>query len=97
MRTTPSECAIIGAWIGNKLNACEGPVRFLLPLRGVSALDTPDGPFHDPEASEALFGALRETIDQTADRLIVELDHHINEPEFAEAAVSHFHEIYQGK
>jgi uncharacterized protein (UPF0261 family) len=33
----------------------EGPVRFLLPLGGVSAIDVPGMPFHDPEADAALF------------------------------------------
>jgi uncharacterized protein (UPF0261 family) len=97
MRSTPEECAQIGTWIGNKLNACEGPVRFLLPLRGVSALDIEGGAFHDPEANEALFQALRDTVVQTTDRQLVELDMHINDPAFAEAAISNFNEIYNKK
>lgn len=36
MRTTVDECRAVGEWIGAKLNLCAGPVRFLLPLRGVS-------------------------------------------------------------
>ena len=31
MRTTAEECRAIGEWLGEKLNACEGPVRFLIP------------------------------------------------------------------
>ena len=94
MRTTAEECARIGAWIGRKLNACEGPVRFLLPLRGVSALDIEGGDFHDPEADAALFQALRDTVRQTDLRRLVELDLHINDDAFASAAVTHFKEIY---
>ncbi|MCV6586073.1 MAG: Tm-1-like ATP-binding domain-containing protein [Marinibacterium sp.] len=97
MRSTPEECARIGAWIGNKLNACDGPVRFLLPLRGVSALDTEGGAFHDPAANAALFQALRDTVTQTPDRQLVELDMHINDPAFAEAAIHNFNEIYNQK
>ncbi|WP_171210931.1 Tm-1-like ATP-binding domain-containing protein [Ruegeria sp. HKCCA5426] len=97
MRSTPEECAQIGVWIGNKLNACEGPVRFLLPLRGVSALDIEGGAFYDPAANEALFQALRDTVVQTPDRQLVELDLHINDPAFAEAAISNFNEIYNRK
>nr|WP_238529697.1 Tm-1-like ATP-binding domain-containing protein [Pseudooceanicola batsensis] len=93
MRTTPQECATIGTWIGNKLNACAGPVRFLLPLRGVSALDIEGGDFHDPEADAALFQALRDTVIQTDSRQLVELDLHINDAAFAEAAVANFKEI----
>ncbi len=97
MRSTSEECAQIGTWIGNKLNACDGPVRFLLPLRGVSALDIEGGAFHDPAANDALFQALRDTVIQTPDRQLVELDMHINDPAFAEAAISNFNEIYIGK
>ena len=61
MRTTAEECRAIGEWIGSKLNACEGPVRFLIPEKGVSALDIEGGAFCDPEADAALFEALEAT------------------------------------
>ncbi len=67
MRTTAEECREIGEWIAEKLNACEGPVRFLIPENGVSAMDAPGQPFHDPEADAALFDALR--INLEADRI----------------------------
>jgi uncharacterized protein (UPF0261 family) len=59
MRTTADENARMGRWIAERLNAMEGPVRFLIPERGVSALDAPGKPFHDPEADSALFEAHR--------------------------------------
>ena len=90
MRTTPSECARIGAWIATKLNACDGPVRLLIPLGGVSALDTPDGPFRDPAASDALIAALRDTLRQTVARQIIETPHHINDPAFSALAAETF-------
>ncbi len=65
MRTTPDESAAIGRWIAEKLNACDGPVRFLIPEKGVSALDIEGGAFFDPEADAALFAALEETLRQT--------------------------------
>ena len=40
MRTSPDENAQIGAWIGERLNRCEGPVELLLPEGGVSLLGT---------------------------------------------------------
>src|ERR1700677_162902 len=55
MRTTSEECQRIGGWIAEKLNACEGQVRFLIPEKGVSALDLTGGAFFDPEADAALF------------------------------------------
>ena len=94
MRTTPSECAQIGAWIATKLNACDGPVRLLIPLGGVSALDTPDGPFRDPEASEALIAALRDTLHQTDNRKIIDTPHHINDPAFSALAAEVYAETF---
>ena len=70
-----------------------GPVRFLLPLGGVSAIDAPGQPFHDPAADEALFQALRRDLRQTADRQLIELPLHINDPEFAAALVREFRAI----
>lgn len=90
MRTTAEECRQIGAWIGRKLNACEGEVRFLIPEKGVSALDIEGGAFFDPEADAALFEAIEQTVQQTDRRWILRLPLHINDPEFAEAAVAAF-------
>jgi uncharacterized protein (UPF0261 family) len=93
MRTTPEECAKIGEWIGAKLSLCEGPVRFLIPEKGVSALDIEGGAFFDPEADVALFDAIERTIKPSDNRRIERLPLHINDPEFAEAAVAAFHAI----
>lgn len=93
MRTTPEENARIGAWIAAKLNRMTGPVRFLLPLGGVSALDAPGQPFWDPDADAALFGALRRDLQQTDRRRLVEVPAHINDPAFAAEAVRQFREI----
>ena len=69
-------------------------MRFLIPEKGVSALDIEGGAFLDPEADAALFDAIEATLlpDQpTAASMRLPL--HINDPEFAEAAVAAFHEI----
>jgi uncharacterized protein (UPF0261 family) len=93
MRTTQQECAQIATFIADKLNACQGPVRFLLPEGGVSALDVPGGPFHDPAANEVLFSILEQRVEQTANRRVLRLPHHINDPEFAAALVANFEEV----
>lgn len=85
MRTTAEESARIGRWIGERLNLCEGPVRFLLPEGGVSVLDAPGMPFHDPAADAALFAALEETVVRTPRRHLLRLPYAINDPRFAEA------------
>lgn len=84
MRTTPEECAEIGRRIAEQLNKARGPTTLLIPLRGVSMLDREGQPFHDPEADAALFQALRENVRPPVE--IVELDLHINDPAFADAA-----------
>ena len=95
MRTTPAECERIGEWLGGKLNDMRGPVRFLIPLRGVSALDVEGGEFFDPVADAALFTAIEQTVDWTGNRQLVRLDCHINDPAFADAAVAAFREIIE--
>jgi uncharacterized protein (UPF0261 family) len=93
MRTTPGENRAIGEWIGTKLNACDGPVRFLIPERGVSALDIEGGEFWDPTADRALFDALTDTVRWTDMRKLIRVPAHINDPAFAKAAVDAFNEI----
>ncbi|MFQ5518355.1 MAG: Tm-1-like ATP-binding domain-containing protein, partial [Acidimicrobiia bacterium] len=83
MRTTAAECAELGRIIAAKLNAAGGPLTLFIPLRGVSAISTEGGVFHDPEADAALIGALREGLDESVD--VVEMDTDINDPAFAVA------------
>jgi uncharacterized protein (UPF0261 family) len=93
MRTTAEENARIGAFIVERVNRMPGPVRFLLPLKGVSAIDAEGQPFHDPAADKALFGANRSGWQKAKHRKLIELDLNINDPAFAAAAVKAFKEI----
>ena len=93
MRTTAEENAAIGAWIVERLNRMRGPVRFLLPLGGISAIDAPGQPFHDRDADAALFDAIRRGWKPAGNRQLIELGDHINSQAFAAAAVSAFKEI----
>jgi uncharacterized protein (UPF0261 family)/energy-coupling factor transporter ATP-binding protein EcfA2 len=93
MRTTAEENERVGRWIGERLNAMDGPVRFFLPEGGVSALDALGQPFWDPDADTALFRALDQTVRQTSNRQLIRLKRNINEPEFASAIVAAFRSI----
>jgi uncharacterized protein (UPF0261 family) len=93
MRTTPDENRRIGEFIVSRLNKMTGPTRFLLPLRGVSAIDAPEQPFHDEAADAALFQAIRSGWQKAPNRELVELDLHINDPAFAKALVDTFNAI----
>jgi uncharacterized protein (UPF0261 family) len=93
LRTNAEENRKIGRWLGERLNRCEGPVRVLVPELGVSALDAPGKPFHDPQADAALFDTLEDVLETTADRQLIRLAHHINDPAFSSALVENFREI----
>jgi uncharacterized protein (UPF0261 family) len=93
MRTTRDDNRAAGEWIGGRLNQMEGPVRFLLPEGGVSGLDRPGAPFHDPEADEALFEAIEKTVRPTGRRLVERVRANINEQAFADAVVEAFGSI----
>lgn len=97
MRTTPEENRAVGAFIAEKLNRCEGPVRFLIPLRGVSSLDIAGGTFYDPAADAVLFSTIANEVQWGGKRQLLELDCHINDAAFAEAAVAAFNEIVPGE
>ena len=93
MRTTPDECRAIGEFIAAKLNAMQGPVRFLIPEGGVSAIDRPGQPFHDPEADRVLFATIEQLFRPGADRKLQRLPLHINDDAFADALVAAWHEV----
>jgi len=93
MRTTADECRAIGEFIARKLNAMAGPVRFVLPEGGVSALDAPGRPFWDPEADRVLFAAIESGFRTGADRRLVKSSLHVNDPAFAELLVAQFREL----
>ena len=83
MRTTPQENRELGRVLAEKLNRATGKTVLVLPLRGVSMIDAEGQPFHSAEANEALFGALRDHLDDSVK--VLELDAHINDDAFAEA------------
>ena len=86
MRTSPEECAQLGAIIAWKLNASTGPITVLIPLRGISVISAPGQKFHDPVADQALFDALKANLQPDIE--IKELDCAINDPAFAEACAN---------
>jgi uncharacterized protein (UPF0261 family) len=87
MRTTVEENRKLGEIMAAKLNRSVGPVTVLLPRRGLSMIDSPDGPFWWPEADEALFSALKENLRRDIPAL--ELDYNINDAPFVDECVRH--------
>ncbi|NDL56957.1 Tm-1-like ATP-binding domain-containing protein [Phytoactinopolyspora mesophila] len=96
MRTKPEECAELGRRLATKLSASAGPVALFVPLRGVSSIAVEGQLFHDPEADDALFAAVRESADPAVVDL-VEIDTHINDPAFAAAMAERFVKMTRGE
>ena len=95
MRTTVDENRAIGEFIATKLNAMRGAVRFLIPEGGVSAIDKPGQPFHDPAADKMLFSTLEQHFRAGPERRLIKLPHHINDGAFADALVAAWHDVHR--
>ncbi|MGZ8993620.1 MAG: Tm-1-like ATP-binding domain-containing protein [Burkholderiaceae bacterium] len=93
MRTTADECKAIGEFIAAKLNRMEGPVRFVIPEGGVSALDAPGKAFWDPVADKALFTAIESNFRSGPRRNLIRSPLHLNDPAFADLLVAQFREV----
>lgn len=91
MRTTPEENERMGKLFAEKANKAKGPVAFLLPLRGVSILDSEGQPFWWPEADKAMFDAIKANVKPGI--RVEEIDANINDPAFARRAVELFSEL----
>jgi uncharacterized protein (UPF0261 family) len=91
MRTSVEENRKIGCLIAETANRCAGPAVVLLPLGGLSMLDSPGGPFWDPDADRACFDALRSCLKQGIP--VIEVDANINDPVFSDHATQVFLEL----
>jgi uncharacterized protein (UPF0261 family) len=95
MRTTPEECAELGREIGRKLSAATGPTVVFVPLGGVSMIAVSGQPFHDAAADEALFSALRASLDDSIE--LNERDTDINDPAFAIELADRLHALIEAE
>jgi uncharacterized protein (UPF0261 family) len=92
MRTTAEENKKLGEEIAQKAAAATGPTAIVFPLKGVSAIDREGQPFDDRQARNALLDSLRRNHGSVE---LLELDRHINDPDFAQAATSKLIELIQ--
>jgi uncharacterized protein (UPF0261 family) len=93
MRTSKEENEKMGRIFAEKANAAKGPVALLIPLKGVSILDSDGGPFCDRDADKAMFDAIKASVKQGIP--VVELDNNINDPEFSTKAVEMLLDLIQ--
>ena len=80
--TNVEENRVMGKLIAAAANAATAPVAIVLPLKGVSMLDSPGGQFWDPAADQACFDAIKQNLRRGIP--VYELDHNINDPEFSD-------------
>jgi uncharacterized protein (UPF0261 family) len=72
----------MGEMLAAAANAANGPIAVILPLKGVSMLDSEGERFWDPEADGACYDAIRRNLRPGIE--LIASDHNINDPEFAD-------------
>ena len=82
LRTNVEENVRMGEMIAAAANAATAPVAILLPLKGVSMLDSLGNEFWDPEADHACFDSIRRNLKPGI--TVVEMENNINDPAFSE-------------
>lgn len=82
LRTNVEENTRMGEMLAAAANASSAPVTIILPLKGVSMLDSQGGQFWDPEADQACYDAIKKNL--KAGIAVIEVDYNINDPEFAD-------------
>ena len=83
---TPEQRREMARALCDRMAAAKGPVVFLLPLQGCNEWDRPGGPLCDPEGLAAFIDEMRTACPANVE--LRELDCHINDTEFSEAALA---------
>lgn len=91
VRATPQELAHIGKVVAKKLNLAKGPLKVFIPLKGFCAPDKEGSVLFDPEGNTAFINSLKKNLDKHIP--IVEVNAHINDPEFIDLATEEFIKI----
>lgn len=88
VRATPQELAHIGKIVAKKLNLAKGPLKVFIPLKGFCSPDKEGSELFDPEGNKAFITSLKEDLGKNIP--IIEVDAHINDPEFIDLAIEEF-------
>jgi uncharacterized protein (UPF0261 family) len=88
VRLVPAELIEVAKEIATKLNRATGPVKVFIPLKGFSFPDREGLPHWEPAGNRIFIDALKKHL---ADSIpLVELDAHINDPEFIDPVIEAF-------
>ncbi len=82
LRTNVEENQKMGEMLAAAANAATAPVAVILPLKGVSMLDSEGGQFWDPQADAACYDAILKNLRPGIQ--VIQVNNNINDPEFAE-------------
>ena len=87
----------LGRFISGRVSQSKGYATVLVPQQGFSQLNRAGGPIYEPESDRGFLEGLKEGFQQAPSprATIKVLDMHINDPEFADAAVDELHGLIQ--
>ena len=83
VRAEAPELRRLAEHMAGLIRDANGPVTFFVPLKGFSAHDSEQGHLHDPSLPPVFAGFLKELLPKSVP--VVEIDHHINDEQFARA------------
>jgi len=94
-RTRPDEMQTIARAVADKLNKYKDKklVKFVVPTKGFSSLSVKDGALYDPDSDKTFLGELINHLDPQIE--IIQVDTHINTPEFARAVVEALEDCFK--
>jgi len=91
VKTSRIEMTEVGKEMASRLNAAEGPVEVLVPMKGWSIYGSRGGPLYDPRGNSLLLRELK--LHLRPEIPLKEIDANINDPEFASACVERIIEM----
>jgi uncharacterized protein (UPF0261 family) len=94
-RTSPEEVQMVARAVAEKLNKHprQELVKFIIPNRGFSSLSVEGGALYEPETDRSFISELRKSLDPRIQ--VIEVDTHINTPEFAQAVAEALQETFK--
>src|SRR5262245_38583253 len=94
VRTSAAEMREVAKVVAERLNKHPHRklVKFLVPTQGFSVPGAPGGPLHEPETDKAFVEELKRHLHPEIQ--MIELDTHLNTPEFANTVVRAFRDVF---
>jgi uncharacterized protein (UPF0261 family) len=95
IRLNEDETQTLADQLAEKLNKDPANIKILIPLQGWSEADREGGPLYDPPMNMFFRQCLKNKLDHNIQ--ITEVEHHINDPAFAEIAAQMMHQMIRKK